>query len=123
VRIHAPKAATLTTAAIAAVSLAIPLSFGPAAAEPSPASAEGKWTAPDKQLHFAGSFAIAASLRAAGRTDGESFGGTVGIGVLKELYDATLKPRRRARGFGWKDLAADVLGAAAGIAIAGAFDR
>jgi len=123
VRIYAPPAATLT--AIAAISLAIPLSLGSAAGEPSLASAsvEGKWTAPDKELHFAGSLAIAASLRAAGRTDGESFGCAVGIGVLKELYDATLKPRRKARRFGWKDLAADVLGAAAGIAIAGALDR
>ena len=122
-RICAPPAATLT--AIAAISLAIPLSLGSAAAEPSvaPASLEGEWTAADKQLHFAGSLAIAASVRAAGRTDGESFGCAVGIGVLKELYDATLKPRRKARRFGWKDLAADVLGAAAGIAIAGALDR
>jgi uncharacterized protein YfiM (DUF2279 family) len=123
VRIGASTVATLT--AIAALSLAIPLSPGPAGAEPSlaPAPAEGKWTAADKQLHFAGSLAIAASLRGAGRSDGESFGCAVGIGVLKELYDATLKPRRKARRFGWKDLAADVLGAAAGIAIAGAFDR
>jgi len=100
---------------IAVVSLAI--SFSPTA------SAAEEWTAADKELHFAGSFAIAASLRAAGRADGESFGATVGIGVLKELYDATLKPRRTARRFDWKDLAADILGAAAGIAIAGAFDR
>ena len=47
----------------------------------------------------------------------------MGIGVLKELYDATLKPRRKGRRWSWKDLAADVLGAAAGIAIAGALDR
>ena len=97
----------------------------PAAAEPFflPASAQGGWLAADKEIHFAGSLAISASLRVAGRSDGESFGCAVGIGVLKELYDATLKPRRKGRGAAWKDLAADILGAAAGVAIASALDR
>lgn len=105
--------------------MALSLFPGPATAEPFflPASAEGRWTAADKQLHFAGSLAISASFRTVGRTDAESFGGAVGIGVLKEIYDATLKPRRKGRGASWKDLAADILGAAAGIAIAGALDR
>jgi uncharacterized protein YfiM (DUF2279 family) len=117
--------ARITRGCLAALSLALPLFFGSAAAEPFflPVSAQGRWTAADKQLHFAGSLAISASLRTVGRTDGESFGGAVGIGVLKELYDATLKPRRNRRGASWKDLAADILGAAAGIAIAGALDR
>ncbi|HKW51201.1 MAG TPA: hypothetical protein VJQ53_05640, partial [Candidatus Eisenbacteria bacterium] len=99
--------------------------LGAAAAEPLflPASAQGGWLAADKEIHFAGCLAIATSLRAASRSGGESFGASVGIGVLKEIYDATLKPRRKGRGASWKDLAADVLGAAAGIAIAGALDR
>ena len=46
----------------------------------------------------------------------------MGIGVLKEIYDVTLKPPGK-RGASWKDLVADVLGAAAGVAIAGALDR
>ena len=110
---------------LAALSVALSLFGGPATAEPFflPASAEGRWTAADKELHFAGSLAISASLRTVGRTDGESFGGAVAIGALKEVYDATLKPRRKGRGASWKDLAADILGAAAGIAIAGALDR
>ena len=114
-----------TLSGLAALSMALSLFAGPANAEPFflPASAEGRWTAADKQLHFAGSLAISASLGTVGRTDGESFGGAVGIGVLKEIYDATLKPRRKVRGASWKDLAADILGAAAGIAIAGALDR
>ena len=111
-------------AGLAALSLAIPLWLGAAAADPLflPASARERWLAADKEIHFAGSLAIAASLRAAAGSDGESFGGAGGIGVLKELYDATLKPRGK-RGASWKDLVADVLGAAAGVAIAGALDR
>ncbi len=85
--------------------------------------AQGTFDAADKQLHFAGALAIAASLRVAGATDAESFGGAVGVGVLKEIYDATLKPRHRGRGASWKDLLVNVLGAAAGIAIVGAMDR
>lgn len=88
-----------------------------------PASLEGRWTAADKQIHFAGCLAISASLRAAGRTDGEGFGCAVGIGLVKEIYDATLKPNRSRRGVSWKDLVADCIGAAAGIAIVGALDR
>ena len=114
-----------TAAGLAALFIAIPLWIGAAAAEPLflPASSQGRWSAADKQIHFAGSFAISTSLRAAARSDGESFGCAVGIGVLKELYDAALKARRKGRGASWKDLAADVLGAAAGIAIAEALDR
>jgi len=104
--------------------MAIPLWLGAVAAEPLflPASSQGRWLAADKEIHFAGSLAAAASLRAAARSDGESFGGAVGIGVLKEIYDATLKPPGK-RGASWKDLVADVLGAAAGVAIVGALDR
>lgn len=83
--------------------------------------AQGGFGAADKQLHFAGSLAIAASLRVAGCTEAQSFGGAVGVGVLKEIYDATLKPS--GRGASWKDLVVDLLGAAAGIAIVGAMDR
>jgi hypothetical protein len=30
------------------------------------------------------------------------------VGVLKEIYDATLKPAPHKRGASWKDLAADI---------------
>ncbi len=88
-----------------------------------PASAQGSWVAADKQLHFTGSLAIAASLRITGRTQGKSLAGAVGLGVLKEVYDATLKPKRAGRGASWKDLAADILGAVAGVAVVAAIDR
>jgi uncharacterized protein YfiM (DUF2279 family) len=113
------------TVACAAALLFAALPPASAAADPFflPASSQGGWLAVDKEAHFAGSLAISASLRAADRTDAESFGGSVGIGLLKELYDATLKPSLKGRGLSWKDLAADILGAAAGVAIAGALDR
>jgi uncharacterized protein YfiM (DUF2279 family) len=86
-----------------------------------PASEQGGWTAPDKQLHFAASFAIAASLSVTGRSEGESVGATIGIGLLKEAYDATLKPSR-VKGVSLRDLAADVLGALAGVMLVQAMD-
>jgi uncharacterized protein YfiM (DUF2279 family) len=86
-----------------------------------PASEQGGWTAPDKQLHFAASFAIAASLSVTGWSEGESVGATIGIGVLKEAYDATLKPSR-VKGVSLRDLAADVLGAVAGVLLVSAMD-
>ena len=96
-----------------------------AAAEPFllPLEREGAWTAPDHQLHFAGSLAIASSLRVEGRAGSDALMLTVGIGVAKELYDATLKPRRLGRGVSRKDLVADVAGALAGILLLAAFDR
>ena len=78
-----------------------------------PGTYEGGWTAADKQLHFAASFAIAASLTVKGWDEEESVGATIGIGILKEAYDATVKPGR-PRGASLRDLAADVLGAVAG---------
>jgi len=86
-----------------------------------PASEQGGGTAPDKQLHFAASFAIAASLSVTGRCEGESVGATIGIGLLKEAYDATLKPSR-VKGVSLRDLAADVLGAVAGVLLVSAMD-
>jgi len=120
-----PRAALRTAAAIVALTSALSLTPGYAAASSLflPADAQGSWTASDKQIHFASCLAISVSLSVAGRADGESFGCAVGIGVLKEVYDATLKPDRSRRGVSWKDLVADVLGAAAGIAIVGALDR
>jgi uncharacterized protein YfiM (DUF2279 family) len=116
--------AARTAAVSVALILTLSLASGPAAAGVFlPADAQGGWTAADKEIHFASCLAISASLRAGGRTDAESFGCAVGIGVLKEVYDATLKPHPRRRGASWKDLVADVLGAAAGIAIVGALDR
>ena len=86
-----------------------------------PPTEQGGWTAPDKQLHFAASFAIAASLSVKGWSEGESVGATVGIGLLKEAYDATLKPSR-PRGVSLRDVAADVLGAIAGALLVSAMD-
>lgn len=96
-----------------------------AAADPFllPLDREGAWTAPDRQVHFAGSLAIAASLRVEGRSRVQSVAGTAVIGVAKEIYDATLKPRRLGRGASRKDLGADLLGALAGVLIVAAVDR
>jgi uncharacterized protein YfiM (DUF2279 family) len=101
------------------------LSCGRAAASPLFLSShdQGPWLAADKELHFAGSLAIAASWRVEGQSRRTSVAGTFGVGLLKEMYDATLKPRRMGRGASWKDLAADLAGALAGAAIAGALDR
>jgi len=104
--------------------LAAALWCGSAAASPLLLSSadQGPWLAADKELHFAGSLAIAASLRIEGRSRTTSVGATFGIGLLKEAYDVALKPRRMGRGASWKDLAADLVGAAAGVALAGALD-
>jgi uncharacterized protein YfiM (DUF2279 family) len=104
----------------AAVLLALPR---PAQATVFLSSAEqGSWTAADKELHAAGSLAIAASIRVTGRSDAESFTAAVSVGVLKEIYDATLKPSPHKRGASWKDLAADILGAAAGVVLVRAME-
>jgi VanZ family protein len=125
VRLPPFRAAVRAAALLAVLAASHPLGCGSASAADLllPASAQGGWTAADKELHFAGCLAIAASLRVAGRSDVESFGGAVGVGVIKEVYDATLKPSRSRRGASWKDLIADALGAAAGIAIVGALKR
>ncbi len=108
------------------VLLGLALAVGPrgAAADPLflPADREGSWVAADKQLHFAGSLAIATSLRVTGLRDGEAAAGAFGIAALKEVYDATLKPRARGRGASWKDLVVDLLGVGAGILLASALD-
>ncbi|MGH7681391.1 MAG: hypothetical protein ACRENN_05325 [Candidatus Eiseniibacteriota bacterium] len=90
---------------------------------PGTAAAGDSWLAADKQLHATGSLAIAASLRVCGGTEWQSFGGTVGIGILKEGIDAARKSKRGGRGASVKDLIADIVGAAAGIAIVAAMDR
>jgi len=84
---------------------------------------QGPWLAADKELHFAGSLAIAASLRVEGQSRATSVTATFGVGLIKEIYDATLKPRRMGRGASWKDLAADLAGALAGVALVSALDR
>ena len=110
-RARAPLATALWLSV--AVLLALPR---PAQATVFLSSAEqGSWTAADKELHAAGSLAIAASIRVTGRSEAESFTAAVSVGVLKEIYDATLKPAPSKRGASWKDLAADILGAAAGV--------
>ena len=83
---------------------------------------QGPWLAADKELHFAGSLAIAASLRVEGQSRRASVGIAFGAGVAKELYDAALKPKRMGRGASWKDLAADLAGALAGVALVAAVD-
>jgi uncharacterized protein YfiM (DUF2279 family) len=96
-----------------------------AAASPlflSPAD-QGPWLAADKELHFAGSLAIAASLRVEGQSRRTSVAGTFGVGLLKEVYDVGIKPRRMGRGASWKDLAADLAGALAGVLVVSALDR
>ena len=117
-RTPAPRRAVL-------ILLAVALGCGPASASPLLLSSadQGSWLAADKELHFAGSLAIAASLRVEGQSRRTAIAGTFGVGLLKEAYDATLKPRRMGRGASWKDLAADLAGALAGVALVSALDR
>ncbi len=88
-----------------------------------PLDQEGSWTAPDKQVHFGACLAIAASLRVEGRSRTQSVVGSFTVGIAKEIYDATLKPRRLGRGASRKDLVVDLLGAVAGVLIVAAADR
>lgn len=114
----------LYTAALVAAVLVAGSPVGSAAAPLFlPASQEGAWTRADRQVHFAGSLAIAASLRVEGRSRAAAVGGSLLVGMAKEVYDAALKPRRLGRGMSRKDLAADLLGAVAGVLIVAAADR
>lgn len=88
-----------------------------------PLDQEGSWTASDKQVHFGACLAIAASFRVEGRSRAQSAAGAFTVGVAKEIYDVTLKPRRLGRGASRKDLAADLLGAVAGVLLVAAADR
>ncbi|HEY3155596.1 MAG TPA: hypothetical protein VGK76_03070 [Candidatus Eisenbacteria bacterium] len=88
-----------------------------------PSADQGSWVAADKELHFAASLAIAASLRVEGRPRETALAMTFSVGLLKEAYDATIRPRRLRRGASWKDLVVDLAGAAAGIAVLDAIDR
>jgi uncharacterized protein YfiM (DUF2279 family) len=105
--------------------LLLALSWEAAAASPLFLSSadQGPWLAADKELHFAGSLAIAASLRVEGQSRGTSVAGTFSVGLLKEMYDTAVKPRRMGRGASWKDLAADLAGALAGVLVVSALDR
>jgi hypothetical protein len=76
----AARRARVALLALAAALAALPV--GPVSASPlflSPAS-EGSWIAADKELHFAGSLAIAASLRVEGRSRGAALGATLSVG-------------------------------------------
>ena len=88
-----------------------------------PTRQEGSWLASDKTLHVAGSFAIAASWRTEGRSERDAAAYTLSLGVVKEIYDATLKPASLGRGASRKDLVADLLGTAAGLLFIRAIDR
>jgi len=112
-------------AALAAFIAATTFFASPACAHPIflPLDREGSWLAPDKTLHFAGSFALAASWRIEGRSEGEAAAYTISLGVAKEIYDAALKPARFGRGASRKDFLVDVLGTVAGILFIRAIDR
>ncbi len=116
------ETAGVDTAAAADTTLAMPAK-GASAPFLLPRDREGSWLASDRQLHFAGSLAISASLRVEGRSRVESVVGSFAVGVAKEIYDAALKPRRLGRGASRKDLVADLLGALAGVALIAAVDR
>ena len=88
-----------------------------------PREREGAWLAPDRQVHFAATLAISASLRVEGRSRIESAAGSFAVGVAKEFYDAALRPRRLGRGASRKDLVADLVGAVAGVVLIAAVDR
>jgi uncharacterized protein YfiM (DUF2279 family) len=88
-----------------------------------PLRSEGAWLASDRQLHFGACLAVAASLRVEGRPRAQSAAGALAVGVAKEIYDATLKPRHLGRGASRKDLAADLAGAVAGVLLIAAVDR
>jgi uncharacterized protein YfiM (DUF2279 family) len=111
--------------AVVALLASLALPNGPARARVLlPREEEGTWLAADHELHFAASLGMAASLRVEGRDRGSTLALTVGIGLLKEAYDATLKPRRHGeRGGSRRDLVADLLGAAAGVLLLEAVDR
>src|SRR5512140_556169 len=96
----APAIAALLLAALAAAPLALP---SPARAERLflPREDEGPWLASDKTLHFAASFAIAVSCRVEGESEATTAGVTIGVGVAKEFYDATLRPARAGRISSW----------------------
>lgn len=115
----------LACALAAALSAGAPPRSGAAESAPLFLSSadQGPWTAADKELHFAGSLAIAASLRVRGQSRRGALAGAFCVGILKEAYDATLKPRRLKRGASVKDLAADLAGALAGVLVLGALDR
>jgi uncharacterized protein YfiM (DUF2279 family) len=88
-----------------------------------PREQEGPWLRADRQVHFGGSMAISASLRVQGSSKEGAVAGTFAIGIAKEIYDATLKPKHLGRGASRRDLVADLLGAAAGVLLVAAIDR
>jgi len=119
------KSIAAAGAALVAFVAATTFFVSPARARPIflPLDREGSWLASDKTLHFAGSFAVAASWRVEGRSEGQAAAYTISLGVAKEIYDAALKPARFGRGASRKDLLVDVLGTAAGILFLRAIDR
>lgn len=70
------------------------------------------WTGKDKKLHFAGSAALGLVAGAAVDDKRIAFGAAVGIGFLKEMRDAT---KKGGTGFSYKDMGANIAGAAVGV--------
>jgi putative lipoprotein len=105
-------------APLASLALGLALSLVP---RPAAASDEDPWLGPDKALHFGVSMGLAAGGYAASspwlenRTERALFGGafSLSLGAGKELWDLT------GRGDpSWRDFTWDVLGTAAGLALA-----
>ena len=120
---HGARRLTLASLLAASLLAASPVPAAHAERLFLPLEREGSWLGSDKTLHFAGSMAIAASLRVEGRDEGSAVGVTIGLGVAKEIFDAAFKPARQGRGASRKDLVVDLLGAAAGILFIRAIDR
>ena len=75
-----------------------------------------RWTGQDKALHFGVSATLGfAAINQWPREPGKAFAWAMVTGLLKEISDA----QRGGSGFSGKDLAADALGAAFGVATGG----
>lgn len=76
-----------------------------------------EWTGEDKKQHFIGSAAMAAVASVAFKDSDHPvlypFAASLSVGLAKELLDST----GGGSGFSYKDLAADALGAALGVAV------
>src|SRR6185295_9300310 len=87
-RLPGPRgAATLHRMRFVALSLLLSMILPAAASAEAlflPREQEGAWLRADRQVHFAGSLAISASLRVQGSSKEEALVGTFAIGIAKE---------------------------------------